>query len=153
MTGATKAAHTKKHFAYCTIGEAAKDLDLPQHVLRFWETKFKQIKPLKRKGGHRYYSPEDVAFLKEVKNLLHEKGFTIKGAQKYLDEHDRVIKEAVSEALASQHDLFSAIKNIESKEEAASPKASEEKNKAFFETLYNELKSIQHLIKQEITSK
>jgi len=69
-----------------TIGEVSRRLDVPQHVIRFWETKFKQIRPVKRRGGHRYFRKLDVEFLTEVKALLYEKGFTIKGAQKYLSE-------------------------------------------------------------------
>lgn len=72
--------------AFRTIGEVAADLGLPPHVLRFWESKFPQIKPHKRRGGHRYYRPADIEFLKELKSLLHERGYTIKGAQKYLKE-------------------------------------------------------------------
>lgn len=74
----------KSPSAFRTIGEVAADLSLPPHVLRFWETKFPQIKPHKRRGGHRYYRPQDVDLLTEIKSLLHTKGFTIKGAQKFL---------------------------------------------------------------------
>ena len=68
--------------AFRTISEAAEDLDLPQHVLRFWETRFPQIKPLKRGGGRRYYRPEDVALLRVIKQLLYGEGYTIKGVQR-----------------------------------------------------------------------
>ena len=70
--------------AFRTISEAAEDLDLPQHVLRFWETRFPQIKPLKRGGGRRYYRPEDVALLRVIKRLLYGEGYTIKGVQRVL---------------------------------------------------------------------
>jgi DNA-binding transcriptional MerR regulator len=76
----------KSPTAFRTIGEVAAELGLPQHVLRFWEGKFSNIKPHKRRGGHRYYRPQDVDALKEIKTLLHEKGFTIKGAQKFLGD-------------------------------------------------------------------
>ncbi|MCB9993684.1 MAG: MerR family transcriptional regulator [Hyphomicrobiaceae bacterium] len=72
--------------AFRTISEAATELDLPQHVLRFWETRFTQIKPLKRGGGRRYYRPDDISLLKGIRHLLYEKGFTIKGVQKILKE-------------------------------------------------------------------
>ena len=72
--------------AFRTISEAAQELDLPQHVLRFWETRFPTIKPLKRGGGRRYYRPEDVLLLKGIRHLLYEQGFTIKGVQKILKE-------------------------------------------------------------------
>lgn len=70
--------------AFRTISEVADELDVPQHVLRFWETKFTQVKPLKRGGGRRYYRPEDVALLKHIYNLLYTEGYTIKGVQKLL---------------------------------------------------------------------
>jgi DNA-binding transcriptional MerR regulator len=70
--------------AFRTISEAADELDLPQHVLRFWETRFSNIKPLKRGGGRRYYRPEDVMLLKGIRHLLYDQGFTIKGVQKIL---------------------------------------------------------------------
>jgi len=70
--------------AFRTISEVASELDLPQHVLRFWETRFSVIKPLKRNGGRRYYRPEDVALLRQIRDLLRDKGYTIKGVQKLL---------------------------------------------------------------------
>ena len=73
--------------AFRTISEVAEDLDLPQHVLRFWETRFSQIKPLKRGGGRRYYRPEDVELLKGIRHLLYGEGYTIKGVQRILKEH------------------------------------------------------------------
>ena len=72
--------------AYRTISEVADDLDLPQHVLRFWETRFAQIKPLKRGGGRRYYRPDDVELLKGIRHLLYSEGYTIKGVQRILKE-------------------------------------------------------------------
>ncbi|WP_189427159.1 MerR family transcriptional regulator [Devosia pacifica] len=72
--------------AFRTISEAAEELDLPQHVLRFWETRFSTIKPLKRGGGRRYYRPDDVMLLKGIRHLLYDKGFTIKGVQKILKD-------------------------------------------------------------------
>ena len=72
--------------AFRTISEVASDLDVPQHVLRFWETKFSQVRPLKRGGGRRYYRPEDVALLKRIRGLLYTDGMTIRGVQKLLRE-------------------------------------------------------------------
>ena len=72
--------------AFRTISEVAMDLDVPQHVLRFWETKFTQIKPLKRGGGRRYYRPEDVDLLRGIRTLLYHDGYTIKGVQKVFRE-------------------------------------------------------------------
>lgn len=72
--------------AFRTISEAAEDLNLPQHVLRFWETRFSQIKPMKRGGGRRYYRPDDVDLLRGIRHLLYEEGYTIKGVQRILRE-------------------------------------------------------------------
>ena len=72
--------------AFRTISEAAEELDLPQHVLRFWETRFATIKPLKRGGGRRYYRPEDVLLLRGIRHLLYDQGFTIKGVQRILKD-------------------------------------------------------------------
>jgi DNA-binding transcriptional MerR regulator len=72
--------------AFRTISEVADDLDLPQHVLRFWETRFTQIKPLKRGGGRRYYRPDDVELLRAIRHLLYGEGYTIRGVQRILKE-------------------------------------------------------------------
>jgi DNA-binding transcriptional MerR regulator len=84
--------------AFRTISEVADDLHIPQHVLRFWETKFPQLKPLKRGGGRRYYRPEDIALLRRVSDLLYTQGYTIKGVQRLLREGG--LDEAVAAAAA-----------------------------------------------------
>ena len=76
----------KSATAYRTISEVSTDLNVPQHVLRFWETKFPQIRPLKRGGGRRYYRPEDVDLLRRIQALLYEDRYTIKGVQRLLKE-------------------------------------------------------------------
>ena len=73
--------------AFRTISEVAQELDIPQHVLRFWETRFSQIKPMKRSGGRRYYRPDDVDLLKGIRRLLYGEGYTIRGVQRILKEH------------------------------------------------------------------
>jgi DNA-binding transcriptional MerR regulator len=73
--------------AFRTISEVAEDLDIPQHVLRFWETRFAQIKPMKRSGGRRYYRPDDVDLLRGIRRLLYGEGYTIRGVQRILKEH------------------------------------------------------------------
>lgn len=90
----------KSATAMRTISEVAELLDVPQHVLRFWETKFPQVKPLKRAGGRRFYRPEDVMMLQQVKHLLYAQGYTIKGAKKAFEDqkpggNDNVKKKAV----------------------------------------------------------
>lgn len=77
--------------AFRTISEVAEDLDLPQHVLRFWETRFNQIKPMKRGGGRRYYRPDDVELLRGIKSLLYDEGYTIRGVQRLLKEQGNKI--------------------------------------------------------------
>jgi len=81
--------------AFRTISEVAEDLDLPQHVLRFWETRFIQIKPLKRGGGRRYYRPGDVDLLKGIRTLLYGEGYTIRGVQRILREEGNVYVSSV----------------------------------------------------------
>jgi DNA-binding transcriptional MerR regulator len=83
---ATGRRANKRAAVFRTIGEVAEDLDLPAHVLRFWESKFSQLKPLKRGGGRRYYRPEDIALLSRIRQCLYQEGYTIRGVQKLLSE-------------------------------------------------------------------
>jgi DNA-binding transcriptional MerR regulator len=76
----------KSAAAFRTISEVSSELEVPQHVLRFWETKFPQIKPLKRGGGRRYYRPDDVVLLRRIQTLLYKEGYTIRGVQRLLKE-------------------------------------------------------------------
>jgi DNA-binding transcriptional MerR regulator len=78
---------TKGPDAFRTISEAADELGVPQHVLRFWETKFSFIRPMKRAGGRRFYRPQDIEVLRGVRRLLHDEGYTIKGVQKLHRDH------------------------------------------------------------------
>ena len=103
--------------AFRSISEAATDLDLPQHVLRFWESRFTQIRPLKRGGGRRYYRPEDVGLLKRIRDLLYQEGYTIKGVQKVLRDHagrpprDPAMLDAhIAAALAAEEALAEAMR-------------------------------------------
>ncbi len=88
--------------AFRTISEVADELDLPQHVLRFWESKFSQIKPLKRGGNRRYYRPDDVMLLRAIKALLHSDGYTIKGVQKLFKAQG--LRSTVAQALGLEDD-------------------------------------------------
>ena len=90
----------KSAAAFRTISEVADDLEVPQHVLRFWETKFTQVRPLKRGGGRRYYRPEDVQLLRQIRALLYDQGYTIKGVQRLLK--DRSAKELREEAVIGE---------------------------------------------------
>jgi DNA-binding transcriptional MerR regulator len=88
--------------AFRTISEVADELDIPQHVLRFWESRFPQIKPMKRAGGRRYYRPEDVDLLRGVKHLLYGEGYTIRGVQRILREQGQKFVQAVWQPGAAQ---------------------------------------------------
>ena len=87
--------------AFRTISEVAEDLDLPQHVLRFWETRFTHIRPLKRGGGRRYYRPDDIDLLKGIRHFLYGEGYTIKGVQRILKEEGIRFVQAVGRGEAS----------------------------------------------------
>ena len=87
--------------AFRTISEVSDGIGIPQHVLRFWESKFSQIKPMKRGGGRRYYRPEDVEIIDAIRKLLHDDGYTIKGAQKLLREQG--VKVVVQQTYAIQN--------------------------------------------------
>ena len=97
--------------AFRTISEVAADLEIPQHVLRFWETRFTQIKPMKRSGSRRYYRPDDVDLLKGIRRLLYGEGYTIRGVQRILKEHGiaSVQRLADSTAVASFGAIEEAI--------------------------------------------
>ncbi len=97
--------------AFRTISEAADELGLPQHVLRFWETRFSQIKPLKRGGGRRYYRPDDVLLLKGIRYLLYDQGFTIKGVQRILKDQGirQVIAIGQAESLEGVQDIVEVL--------------------------------------------
>ena len=104
----------KSAAAFRTISEVSTDLDVPQHVLRFWESKFTPVRPLKRGGGRRYYRPEDVDLLRRIRNLLYTEGYTIKGVQRLLRESGgRAVEEtAEGEGLsASQRKELKALKD------------------------------------------
>ena len=106
--------------AFRTISEVADDLDLPQHVLRFWETRFTQIKPMKRGGGRRYYRPEDVELLKGIRHLLYDHGYTIRGVQKLLKTNGNKFVAAIASGDMATMDAIIAS----SGEKHAEPKVS-----------------------------
>jgi DNA-binding transcriptional MerR regulator len=85
-TGSFARRAAKSAEAFRTISEVAEELEVPQHVLRFWESRFPQVRPLKRAGGRRYYRPDDVALLRRIRQCLYDQGYTIKGVQKLLRE-------------------------------------------------------------------
>ena len=100
----------KSSDAFRTISEVSAELNVPPHVLRFWETKFSNLRPLKRSGGRRYYRPDDINVLMRIRDLLYEDGFTIKGAQRFLKS---------KEALASTVTVADAVTGIKASDFAA----------------------------------
>jgi DNA-binding transcriptional MerR regulator len=102
--------HRKSEHAFRTIGELAGELGVPQHILRYWETRFPQLKPLQRAGNRRYYRPDDVALARKIHRLLNQDGYTIRGVQQLLSKGDDSAGEAAVGATgatpANQHDPF-----------------------------------------------
>lgn len=103
----------KSAAAFRTISEVAAELNVPQHVLRFWETRFIQIKPMKRGGGRRYYRPEDIALLMEIRSLLYDDGYTIKGVQKLF--RDGGLKKQLSQRMLSKKEVIFKTISVEEK--------------------------------------
>lgn len=102
--------------AFRTISEVAEDLDLPQHVLRFWETRFTQIKPMKRGGGRRYYRPHDVELIKGIRHMLYDQGYTIKGVQKLLRDNGNQFLMAVGNGDVAATEALAQRKQAEAPE-------------------------------------
>ena len=97
----------KSPLAFRTISEVSKELEIPTHVLRFWETKFNKIQPLKRSGNRRYYRPNDIILIKSIKKYLYEDGYTVKGVQKLLEGHINNSNEnTIPKNLNSENDEF-----------------------------------------------
>jgi DNA-binding transcriptional MerR regulator len=94
--------------AFRTISEVADELHIPQHVLRFWETRFPQVKPLKRGGGRRYYRPDDIALLRRISDLLYIQGYTIKGVQRLLREGGGRLSDDIPPAPADEQEAAEA---------------------------------------------
>lgn len=94
--------------AFRTISEVADELHIPQHVLRFWETKFAQVKPLKRGGGRRYYRPDDIALLRRISDLLYIQGYTIKGVQRLLREGGGTLADDIPPATQDEREAAAA---------------------------------------------
>ena len=114
--------------AFRTISEVADELDIPQHVLRFWESRFPQIKPMKRAGGRRYYRPDDVDLLRGIKHLLYGEGYTIRGVQRILREQGPKFVQAVWQPGAAQPEVLPE----EEAPEQAEPLAPDEAARTLF---------------------
>jgi len=140
----------KSATAFRTISEVAKELEVQQHVLRFWETKFTQVKPLKRGGGRRYYRPEDVALLKKIHHLLYTEGYTIKGVQKLMKgqgkqqliAEDVAEEKSVANESAVENRQVSSQKTVSTTEEGMSGK-----QRAILQAMLGDLKELRDMIK------
>ena len=144
----TRSAKTKKSAsAFRTISEVATELDVQQHVLRFWETKFSQVKPMKRGGGRRYYRPEDVDLLKAIHTLLYDQGYTIKGVQKLLSVSKNKVLEKLNDHDSGEPILTSDIKSpVEAKVANQPTKAVKSEYKDELKSMLDELKSLRSML-------
>ena len=143
-------ADMKSPAAFRTISEVATDLAVPQHVLRFWESKFQQIRPLKRGGGRRYYRPEDVHLINGIKDLLYNQGFTIRGVQKLLKENGTTMPSARS--MVPDPQVPTSLTTLQAptitrQAPAAQTPLSADKRRAL-ESVLGELKSLRELLRQ-----
>ncbi len=107
-----RARSKKAPNAFRTISEVADELHIPQHVLRFWETKFPQVKPLKRGGGRRYYRPDDIVLLRRISDLLYIQGYTIKGVQRLLREGGGQLSDDIPPAPAAERAAAEAEQSV-----------------------------------------
>lgn len=128
----------KSATAFRTISEVGAELDIPQHVLRFWESKFSQVKPLKRGGGRRYYRPEDIALLRRIRDLLYTEGYTIRGVQRLFREAG--VKAVVEGKVAAEGDSPQPPKDM--------PKLGAE-TKAELEAVLDELVTLRRMLKPQ----
>jgi DNA-binding transcriptional MerR regulator len=130
----------KSKAAFRTISEVAEELDVAQHVLRFWETKFHQIRPLKRGGGRRYYRPEDIELLRQIKRLLYTEGYTIKGVQ-------RLMRHGGVAALQNEHAESSPAAETDAAAPAEQPTESrDETDKSVIKRAIAELEACRRLL-------
>src|SRR4051812_25855577 len=146
--------------AFRTISEVAEDLDVPQHVLRFWETKFPQIKPLKRGGGRRYYRPDDIQLLRRISDLLYIQGYTIKRVQRLLREgggqlSDDIPPASASERTASEAGRFEGTPPLPGFEAPPPPPDSDEATRlrAVLEQVLDELLELRALLERGAAAK
>ncbi len=148
LLSARMPAETKAPSAFRTISEVAVNLEVPQHVLRFWESKFQQVRPLKRGGGRRYYRPEDVALLSSIKELLYTQGLTIRGVQKLLKENGRAlfVRSTPSGISSSSASLGAPV--AVSAQPTQAPCALSADSRRSIEGVLSELKALRELLRQ-----
>ena len=141
----------KSPTAFRTISEVADELDVQQHVLRFWETKFSQVKPLKRGGGRRYYRPEDVALLKKIHHLLYTEGYTIKGVQKLLKGQGKqqIIADDFQPSAANQSTPAEAPATAETAPKQPLREGLSDKQRSILHAMLGDLKDLRDMLKGE----
>lgn len=159
----SRARPKKSPNAFRTISEVADELHIPQHVLRFWETKFPQVKPLKRGGGRRYYRPDDIALLRRVSDLLYIQGYTIKGVQRLLREGGGKLSDDIPPATEAERAAAAAERASQAQQPllpiappplpfpstqmpVAEPGAEEQRLRALLEYALSELESLRRLL-------
>lgn len=106
VTSNTARTGGKSSSAFRTISEVSQELEVPQHVLRFWETKFSSVRPLKRGGGRRYYRPEDITLLRRIRDLLYAEGYTIRGVQKVLRDNQGKLPDEEPQAVSESRETL-----------------------------------------------
>ena len=138
----------KSATAFRTISEVAGELNVPQHVLRFWETKFSHIKPLKRGGGRRYYRPEDVALLCRIRDLLYSDGYTIRGVQRLLGGNGvrSVLQDSLPAQAGPDSTPTNANREAASASASASPAGLTPENRAELKAILDELGQMRSLL-------
>lgn len=141
-----KLGHSEDLFR--TIGDVSSELKVPTHVLRFWESKFSGLKPLKRKGGHRYYRTQDVELIIKIKDLLYSEGYTIKGAQKFLNNIKKGIVTQSQEYIAKVEE-GKPVAQQESLFEPLQPKPKRRSDDSKVKSFINELESIKDMLNSD----
>ncbi len=150
ISGLNNSKDSKSPSAFRTISEVAEEINVAQHVLRFWETKFNQIKPLKRGGGRRYYRPEDVALLKHIHYLLYSAGYTIKGVQKLFkgqSKHQIIGNLIEKGSLKTQPSPYSDGKAAQAAGLSGDRTSLSGKQRSILEAMLGDLKQMRDIIK------
>ena len=136
----------KSAAAFRTISEVAEELDVQQHVLRFWETKFTHVKPMKRGGGRRFYRPEDVELLKAIHTLLYQEGYTIKGVQKLLSGSKNKVLEKLNDLDENEPLLKADVKETVVETESVSAPVVKTQQKQELKDMLEELKALRSML-------
>lgn len=140
--------HEKSEGAFKTISETAKLLGVPQHVLRFWESRFRQVRPLKLKGGRRYYRPEDIEILQQIQALLYKQGYTIKGARKALEKQKRNKLDKIAKQMPAELRELPEEAEIEVVEEQVNTDSQPQADSQELDTIRQDLLSMRAMLQE-----